>query len=116
MGARTQSSSYSGRNDYQTFCSSCHGDSARGDGPFAKSLKKSPADLTQLANRNGGVFPTANILKIVDGSQPVDAHIDPAMPKWGEVFAKSRESEGRENAAARIRTLVTYLETIQAKP
>jgi mono/diheme cytochrome c family protein len=113
VGARAQSPSYSGRMDYETYCSSCHGAAALGDGPFAKSLKKRPADLTQLAKANNGVFPDEKVFKTIDGSQP---HTDSAMPKWGEVFAKSRESEGAQNAAARMRVLVEYLRTLQAKP
>ena len=116
MGARAQSSSYSGRMDYESYCSSCHGNNALGDGPFAKSLKKRPADLTQLAKANNGAFPDVKVFRTIDGSQPVSGHTDSAMPAWGEVFAKSRESEGKENAAARIRALVEYLRTLQAKP
>jgi len=113
VGAQAQSSSYSGRMDYETYCSSCHGAAALGDGPFAKALKKRPADLTQLAKGNNGVFPNERVFKSIDGSQP---HTESAMPNWGEVFAKSRESQGAENAAARIRALVEYLRTLQAKP
>jgi len=116
VAARMQPVSYSGRTDFQTFCSSCHGADARGDGPFAKSLKKRPADLTQLAKGDNGVFPDARIFKTIEGREPGSTHRGSEMPAWGDVLAKSTESQGAENAAARIRALVEYLRTLQAKP
>lgn len=104
---------YSGSADYQVYCSSCHGTDARGDGAIASSLKKRPADLTQLARKNDGVFPAERIAKLIDGRG--GGHEADDMPKWGEVFAKASESAGPQQAAARIDTLVKYLETLQAK-
>lgn len=114
VAARAQSPSYSGRADYQAYCRSCHGADARGDGTFAKSLKKRPADLTQLAKGNNGVFPHEQVFKKIDGSD--SAHTKSEMPAWGDVLAKSSESQGAENAAVRIRALVEYLRTLQEKP
>jgi hypothetical protein len=37
------------------------------------------------------------------------------MPVWSEVFAKSSESPGTDNATARIGVLVDYLQTLQVK-
>jgi mono/diheme cytochrome c family protein len=113
--ARAQPQRYSGAGDYQVFCASCHGASAKGDGSIAKSLKKRPPDLTQLSKLNDGVFPEDRVLRTVDGRRPVSAHTNSDMPAWGEVFAKSSESAGAENTAARIDTLVKYLQTLQAK-
>ena len=106
---------YSGSADYQAYCASCHGDGARGDGVIARTLKKRPADLTQLTRRNNGVFPDERVFKAIDGRRPAGAHVVSDMPAWGEVLAKSSESAGAEQAAARIQVLVTYLETLQAK-
>jgi len=115
IGARVQAQPYSGSGDYQVYCASCHGAEARGDGMLAKSLKKRPADLTQLARHNNGVFPDEKVFKTVDGRQPGSAHSDADMPAWGEVFAKASESASPERTAARIDTLVKYLQTLQAK-
>jgi mono/diheme cytochrome c family protein len=112
--AGPQSEPYSGGGDFQVYCSSCHGASGKGDGSIAKSLKKQPADLTLLSKQNNGVFPGDKVFKTVDGHGSGSSH-DADMPAWGEVFAKSSESQGAENAAARIRTLVKHLETLQAK-
>ena len=111
--AGAQSEPYSGGADYQVYCSSCHGASGKGDGSIAKSLKKHPADLTQLAKLNNGVFPGDKVYNTVDGRASGSRHSDSDMPAWGDVFAKSSESQGAENAALRIRTLVKYLGTLQ---
>ena len=112
--AGAQSEPYSGSGDYQVYCGSCHGAGGKGDGAIAKSLKKQPPDLTQLSKQNNGVFPVDKVSKTVDGRTSGSAH-DADMPAWGDVFAKSSESQGNENVAMRIRTLVKYLETLQAK-
>jgi cytochrome c553 len=103
-------SSYSGPADYQVFCVSCHGASAKGDGVIAGSLRKRPADLTQLSKKNNGVFPAEATFKMIEAG-----HETADMPAWSAVLAKSQESAGEEAAKARIRALVTYLETLQPK-
>ena len=113
--AGAQSDPYLGGGDYQVYCSACHGASGKGDGPIAKSLKKHPPDLTQLSRLNSGVFPEDKVFKTVDGRTSGGAHNDSDMPAWGEVFAKSSESQGPESVALRIRALVKYLEMVQAK-
>ena len=105
---------YSGNGDYQAYCSSCHGPEGKGDGVIAKSLKKRPSDLTQLAKRHNGVFPADDVFKAVDGRKG-SAHADTDMPAWADVFAKSSESAGAEKAASRIDVLVNYLQTLQLK-
>lgn len=105
---------YSGHGDYQAYCSSCHGVTAHGDGEIAKSLKKRPANLTQLTRRNDGVFPSDRVFKTIDGRKG-GGHDDTDMPRWGEVFAKSSESASQAQTAQRIDTLVKYLETLQTR-
>jgi mono/diheme cytochrome c family protein len=107
--------SYSASVDYQMYCVSCHGADGRGDGAIAKSLKKRPADLTRINERNGGVFPADKIFKAIDGREPASSHGPTDMPVWGDVLAKSSTSLGAENAAARIDALVKYLQTLQGK-
>ena len=112
-GARAQP--YSGSGDYQVYCVSCHGAEGRGDGMIAKSLKKRPADLTTIAQRNGGVFPDDKVFKAIDGRQSNNSHNATDMPAWGEVLSKSSGSVGAENTAARIEALVKYLQGLQPK-
>jgi mono/diheme cytochrome c family protein len=108
-------SGYSGSTDFQAYCASCHGTTAKGDGALAKSLPKRPPDLTQLAKRNNDVFPEARVFKTIDGRSPGSSHSGADMPMWGDVFAKSADSIGPEATAARITALVKYLDTIQEK-
>ena len=103
-----------GRHLFATYCASCHGITGRGNGPAAEELRRRPADLTQFAKRNGGVFNGARIHSIVDG-RAVKAHGTMEMPVWGDAF-KWREGLPEDAIKARIEALVRYLETIQERP
>lgn len=74
-----------GRDVFQNHCATCHGTGARGDGPMADVLSVVPADLTTLAASNGGEFPTARVVRRVDGQREVLAHGGP-MPLWGMIL------------------------------
>jgi mono/diheme cytochrome c family protein len=102
---------YSGAADFQVFCASCHGASAKGDGTLAASLRKRPADLTQLSKKHDGVYPADAVFATIEGG-----HERNDMPAWSGVLEKAHESSGPEAARARIRSLVKYLETLQPKP
>jgi mono/diheme cytochrome c family protein len=97
---------------YTTHCASCHGTGARGDGPVAESLRVRPADLAQLAARNGGAFPRAKVDRIIDG-RDVGAHGSPDMPVWGDAF--KRQGLTAQQSKARIEAIVGYLESMQAR-
>lgn len=114
-GAGLRAQGYSGQADFQTYCSSCHGVAAKGDGTIASSLAKRPPDLTKLALRNDGKYPADVVSKSIDGREPGSGHGKTDMPAWIEVFAKSSESEGPGAAKARIDALVKYLEMLQEK-
>src|ERR1700719_2317918 len=62
-------SSIQGRQLYKPYCATCHGADARGNGPMAKSLKVTPADLTHISARNGGTFPLMRIERVVLGEE-----------------------------------------------
>jgi mono/diheme cytochrome c family protein len=102
-----------GRHLFATYCASCHGVGGRGNGPAAEELRRRPADLTQFAKHNGGVFNGATIHSIVDG-RAVKAHGSMEMPVWGDAF-KWREGLPEDAIKARIEALVRYLETIQER-
>lgn len=101
---------------FSTYCAVCHGTSARGDGPLATSMSRKPANLTEIAKRNGGQFPSELVFKTIDGRQPVRGHGGPDMPVWGDAFAKSREAGDVDRVKAVIQSLVDYLESIQLRP
>jgi mono/diheme cytochrome c family protein len=114
--AQAQSSSaIAGDYLFRTYCAACHGTSARGDGPLADSMRRRPADLTEIAKRNKGAFPTDEVFRIIDGRRPVRGHGGPDMPVWGDVFARSQGGADPAVVEARIKALVAYLESIQAR-
>jgi mono/diheme cytochrome c family protein len=102
----------SGRDIYMERCSVCHGDDGRGNGPFVGSLKIGPADLTLLAARNGGVFPTERVKNIVGEWVDITAHGSREMPIWGDLFYPKKPSD-QQIALERFKSLVAYLESIQ---
>jgi mono/diheme cytochrome c family protein len=102
-----------GNATFSMYCSSCHGTSAKGDGPLAASLSKRPADLTLIATRNNNVFPSEEVARIIDGRRPVKGHGGGDMPVWGTAFSKSSDALPVEE---RVRRVVAYLGSIQVKP
>ena len=103
----------SGRALFMTYCASCHGTTGRGNGPAAEELRHGPADLTQFARQNGGVFNGALLHRIVDG-RTVKAHGTMEMPVWGDAF-KWRQGLDEDGIKVRIEALVRYLESIQER-
>lgn len=71
-----------GKTLYMDFCIACHGVTGRGDGPAASGLDRSLPDLTLIAERNGGTFPTARVMTVIDGyTRARDGNI--TMPEFG---------------------------------
>ena len=100
VSARQQTAEVAdGKQKYDVYCATCHGPEGKGDGTLSKSLRKKPADLTQLAKKNNGQFPADTVAK----------------PVWGDVFSKSQTSSSPEEVKARIDALVKYIETLQQK-
>jgi len=104
--------------DYTQHCAACHGESGKGDGIMAEGMKKTPADLTQIAKKNGGTFPTERIKQVVSGTLDdrtiARVHGPKEMPVWGRYFYED-SSSSHAIAEARVGTLVEYLKTIQQK-
>ena len=118
VSARAQDfSSYTGVQLYKRFCSSCHGDHARGDGAVAKSFKIEVPDLTRIAHRHGGAFPAEQIRKIIDGRTTLPPHGSREMPVWGFEFYLENQNAGYPDPQRRtddlIARLTEYLRTIQ---
>jgi len=78
-----------GRTVYLEACASCHGPDGKGNGPVAKALTKPPADLTRLAERNGGTFPRQHVLEVITGEIAIPAHGKREMPVWSQRFSPS---------------------------
>ena len=102
---------------YLKYCGACHGPAGKGDGIAGTFMRPKPADLTQIAKKNGGAFPAQRTMEIIDGRKTVRAHGDPDMPVWGEVL--SEELSGSLHRRAMVKgtlTLITdYIGSIQEK-
>ena len=116
-----------GKLEYFNSCASCHGPEGRGDGTVAKSLKRTPADLTKLSQTNKGVFPFSRVYDVIDGRFDVETHGKREMPVWGQVYQPWASGKDRKIAPyvsnelgewivhARILALVEYISTLQEK-
>jgi len=106
----------SGAELYKEFCATCHGVSGHGDGPVALSLKRGVPDLTLIAKRNGGEFPTETVHQMVDGRSMPRAHGTIEMPVWGWEFYgyEGEDATRRRRVAELIDRLVEYLQSIQS--
>jgi len=108
----TPTSAASGRQMFNTYCAACHGTDAKGDGPAASALKRTPADLTQLSVKNGGKFPENHVTAVIRTSEsPV--HGSREMPVWGPLLSSISSSDGE--VQLRISNLVRYIASVQVK-
>jgi mono/diheme cytochrome c family protein len=114
--AVTTSQKTTGREVFRTYCATCHGAEGHGDGPLASSMVRKPSNLVEIAQRNGGQFPTDMVFRTIDGRHPLKGHGGPDMPVWGDVFSKSREAGDEERVKGVIQSLVDYLDSIQLRP
>jgi mono/diheme cytochrome c family protein len=104
--------SLTGRDSFDRYCAACHGADGRGAGPATSALKTRPADLTTLAERNGGSFPRQRIASFVEGTaRPLSAHGTSDMPVWGSTFRGLESSDAR--VKVRLENLVAYVESLQ---
>jgi mono/diheme cytochrome c family protein len=114
-GIGQEQARFSGRTLFLTYCASCHGTSARGDGPLAENLRKPPPDLTQFARQNKGAFPSEMVRRIIDGREPVKGHGGSDMPVWGDAFSRTQEDSDPASVKQKIQALVDFLESIQER-
>jgi mono/diheme cytochrome c family protein len=108
--------SYDGQDQFSTYCASCHGRSAKGDGVVGAVLKKKPPDLTTFAARNGGKYDEELVFRIIDGRKQVEGHGGADMPVWGDAFSRSTEGSSPGAVKERIDAIVRWLGRIQQKP
>ncbi len=92
---------YEGRRLFVSYCQLCHGTGGKGDGPLAKVMQISPADLTTTVRSRSDTI----LRKIItgEGRQTItgrDRHnlLSDAMPEWKDVFSEFQ-----------IKALIAYL-------
>jgi mono/diheme cytochrome c family protein len=103
---------------YGQLCSSCHGAGGQGDGPVSSLIKIGVPDLTRIAQREGGEFPTEDVRRTIDGRWDRRAHGARDMPVWGWQFYDSsatNDAEERARVDSMIDRLVGYLRSIQVE-
>ena len=99
---------------FRTYCATCHGPNAQGDGPLAGRLRQAPPSLTNYSERNSGVFPSERVYRIIDG-RDVLSHGDHEMPVWGDAFRSEPYGLTAGEVKARIDAIVGYLRAIQRR-
>jgi len=103
----------SGSEMFHSYCAPCHGADGMGNGPAASALKKAPANLTLLDQKNGGKFPALSVQNTIKGEAGTAAHGSRDMPVWGDIFKDMRG--GTIMGELRVKNLTDYIETLQAK-
>ncbi len=111
-GPAPYTSAASGQQMYESYCASCHGKNAQGDGPAAPALKVPPPNLTDLAKRNSGKFPDAHVSAVIRGEAAMPAHGSSEMPVWGPVFHSISGGRPAE-VQLRVANLTKYIQSLQ---
>ena len=104
-----------GQEYFMQYCASCHGTSAKGDGPLAPALRTSPPDLTKLSQRARGGFPSLAVAEVIDGRRVVASHGSAEMPVWGRRFSSQRNGPQGIALRGRVAVIVAYLGSIQVE-
>ena len=78
-------------------------------------MKKKPANLTEIAKRNGGQFPSEMVFRTIDGRQPIRGHGGPDMPVWGDAFKRAGSGYSEAAVKERIDALVDHLAALQER-
>jgi len=105
-----RTSAASGQEMFDSYCAVCHGKAGAGNGPAAAALKIPPANLTLLAQHNGGTFPTEHVSGVLQGAA-FPAHGSKDMPIWGPVL--SAVSNGAQESHLRVYNLTEYIKSLQ---
>ncbi|MGA8149873.1 MAG: c-type cytochrome [Terriglobales bacterium] len=104
----------SGTEMYTTYCAVCHGVDGKGNGPAAEALKVPPPDLTKLARKNGGKYPSDHVTSAIQGDLHLPAHGSKEMPVWSDLFWGMSQGHSSE-VQLRVTNLNKYIESLQAK-
>ena len=107
-----------GQTEYRNSCAVCHGEQGEGNGTLAAELKTPPADLTSLAERNGGEFPYWRVFAVIDGRYVVPGHGGRDMPVWGRQFLEDDQRTygpigGEALTQERIHELAEHIQSLQ---
>jgi len=110
----TRTTPTSGQQMYSNYCTPCHGQDGKGQGPVASALKSQPSYLTTLARNNNGKFPATHVTAVLQNGVDIPAHGSAAMPVWGPILGKM-DVTNPQDRDLRISNLSHYLRTMQEK-
>ena len=117
-----RTSAASGEEMFDSYCAACHGKEGKGDGPAAAELKVPPPDLTTLAQRRGGKYPSGYVEQVLRyGVTEEKAHGSQDMPVWGTLFSSiahgggGAAGSGGPEITKRIYNLNKFIESLQGK-
>ena len=115
--ATTHSIVPSGQELFVEYCAQCHGAEGVGNGPTAKYLTVTPANLTEISKRANGHFPADRIVEIIRYGGDIASHGPQDMPLWGKVFSeKGGGGKGGGNySRTAVVELLKYVESLQKK-
>ena len=102
-----------GKEMYNSYCASCHGEDGKGSGPAAPALSKGVPDLTLLAAQNRGQYPNYKVLTSL--SQFSESHYLGArseMPDWHTAFV-SLDRTCPFKANVRAISISKHIQTLQ---
>ncbi len=97
---------------------------------MAERLTQKPANLRQIAKKNGGEFPFWETYRMVDGRNPMRDHGGREMPVWGDEFMEqvptkagsmatkqayrvAQKKKAQSEVRERLLQMVLYLQSIQ---
>jgi len=106
-----------GQELYESYCADCHGSGGLGDGPRAAELARPVADLTGIAERNGGLYIPGAVAEYIDGRRLVETHGTREMPVWGRRLDDRNANMTEETRLTEhmIAAIVEYIRTLQRR-
>lgn len=107
-------SAAAGQETFLKYCASCHGKTAKGDGPVAFALRTPPPDLTTLSKRHEDKFPAGYVSTVLIFGESFASHGSEDMPIWGSRFKTidtARDPTGQQH----IDDVVAYIRSLQVK-
>ena len=111
-------SPFDGEKMYASYCSACHGDKGKSDGPAAAAVTTAPGDLTTLSKSHNGRFPRAHVFfSILNGKTRQRSEQGYYMPSWNAPFYSLCVGQRGCDAEVQMRVvrLTDYLQSLQVK-
>jgi mono/diheme cytochrome c family protein len=107
-------SAASGQETFLKYCASCHGKTAKGDGPAVFVFRTPPPDLTTLSKRHENKFPAGYVGVVLTFGKRFDSHGSEDMPVWGSTF-KTLDPVHDPTGQQHIDDVVAYIRSLQVK-